>query len=359
MLQMEIFAAFLQNPAKPELAPKINFFTEEIIDENTSQEDCVFYERNISLLKLEPKHFTSQKEPINLIDIYKGTYNDLSQKLNNPRASVPFLIKTYVPHDNALLMNKHIEIVGFLHFPKEYHPIEEIDNEYFGEKEHRINNYFAPIIHALSVKSISPFENIPKELQGYHPNPSILRRLHDIFIHKCRGDQLLSQILLYSMVSLVTNRPYNMPIDLIPLNIYNITDQESANNIMSLAKMFCPYPTFIKVDLKELGKTRWYGKKNYDYNCIEQGLNLPNGSTLIMDETQLEIGTLHEVGVKNATLVNGILANQKLYYDFDYCTFEAECNCGVLCLSKGKSIFDFEYRVDIILIYRSLLNHSL
>ena len=64
-----------------------------------------------------------------------------------------------------------------------------------------------------------------------------------------------------------------------------------------------------------------------------------------MDETCLETGTLYEVGVKNASLVNGILQNQKIYYDFEYCTFEAESNCGIVSLSNGKSIFDFEYRV--------------
>ena len=347
MLQLEIFAAILQNKNDPNKTPVCNFFNEDPIAEGIAEDGCIFFERNVALLRLEPTHYSEEREQLCLSDIYTKTHEQLQQNLDHPKVQLPILVKTYAAQESVLLMNKYVEIVGLIYFPKDYQPSEQPINAFSTEKEYHFNNFYAPVLHALTVKPIQVHDRIPREFLQCQPNQDAVNKLHKVFLERCGNDQLLSQILLYSVMSLVTNRPHNMPIDVIPLNVYNIVDEKCAESIKSLLKMFCSFPIFQKVTLQAISKKRWYGKKNYDYNCIQQGLNLHPDSTLVLEETNLEAGTLYEVGVKNASLVNGIVQNQKIYYDFDYCTFEAESNCGVISLSQGRSIFDFEYRVRL------------
>lgn len=326
-----------------------NFFSDMPTEFPVETDDCTFYERNTSLVYSERDLFTDNKPRVSIQELFKGSFDELQQKFTSNNYSIPFLVKTYAPIENILLINKHVEIIGFLNLPKEYISPEKMDQEaqYQDELDHTLHPFFTPVLHALTVKEVPVFDQIPKSFLEYKISNSVRNKIIGLVKQASRGDMVFGRLLLYSIASLVTNRPFNTPIDIISMNLYGVNPAHVAS-MTQLIKILSPFPLFQSITLQDMSKSRFYGKKNYDFNCIEQGLPLEDGTTLVLDETQLEIGTLHEVAVKNATMLSNIVGLQRRYFDFDYCPFEADCNCTVISMSKGRSIFEFDNRVRFL-----------
>lgn len=345
---MEVFGAFNKSATTDTEVPSY-LFTDHAFDGETVADDYVFYERSVSLVHSDRSLYAEAKQRISIQELYTGNYGELNQKSLDGKHDFPFFIKTYAAPDNLMLINKHIEIIGFLNLPQEFEPIEKPKEIYFhNEIEPVLHPYYMPVIHAFRVKHVEAFVDLPASLQEIPTNKSTFNRMAEFATQVARGDATFGRLMLYSIVSLVTNRPYNSPIDFFSLNLYNVTSDSVTQDIKRFARLLSPRPFFQSITLSEVAKTRLYGKKNYEYNCIEQGIPLEDGTTLVLDETQLEIGTLYEVAVKNVTMLNNIIGLQKRYYDFDYCPFEADCNCTVLGLSRGRSILEFEHKVMIL-----------
>lgn len=345
---MEVFAAFKKSQLN-DPDGESQLFSEVTFDCQTSSDDYIFYERNLSLVYSDRAPYTNSKPRIYLQELFNGNKEDLKTKFSSGSHDFPYFIKTYSSPENLMLMNKHIEIIGFLNFPEEFEVIEKSTDIYFqNELDPTLHPYFTPIIHAIHVKPIAPFEEACKGLQE-QITKNTSNKMIDFMAAVTKGDRVAGKLLLYSIVSLVTNRPFNSPIDFLSLNLYNLTNDLTLQNIKRAINLLAPLPIFQQITLSDLAKNRLFGKKNYDLNCIEQGIPMEDGTTLVLDETQLEIGTLYEVAVKNVTMLNNVIGLQKRFYDFDYCPFEAECNCTVIGLSRGKSILEFEYKVIMIL----------
>lgn len=348
---MEVFAAFRKvDPKSEELIA--NFFSDLPADSQVDTEDCVFYERNTCLVYPERNLFEDIKPRITIQELFKSSVEDLQPKFASNTYSFPFFIKTYSTSENIMLINKHVEIVGFLSLPQEYSSPEmegDLHEANFqGEIDPALHPYFSPVLHAVTVRPLPVFSEALKSCSNAKISTSVKDKILGLVKDACRGDMVFGRLFLYSLASLITNRPYATPIDIISLNMYGLSN-DHVKDLSSVIKTLAPFPLFQRITLEDLSKSRFYGKKNYDLNCIEPGLPLEDGTTLVLDETNLEIGTLHEVAVKNATMINNIVGLQKRYFDFDYCPFEADCNCTVLGLSKGRSIFEFEHRVKLSL----------
>jgi Mini-chromosome maintenance replisome factor len=369
MLQMEMFAAIYPNASSSSQEPilKSNFFSETNTDslDELNHDRSVFYERTPALLQIQQSMFnTKNKRVLSLAEIYAmqhSKFKDLNDKLVNSEFQAPFVVKIYgseeQQREDGIQINSFVEIIGFLYSS---HPVEsesateplnmngaEMGLEAF-EIDHYLNNYFAPSIHALSVTKLSPYDNQFEEYADLSaPTADVVQSMKGYFRKACYGDEVVADLVFYSMLSYVTGRPQQYAIDCLCLNVYDVRHPQVIENIINLLNLFTPYFITQDVTLKDMGCTKWYGKKNYVLNCIENGkLHTPNGSLIFLNESSLESGKIHEVGVKNAAFITGIIENQKAYYDFDYFSFSAESNLTVISFSQGKSIFGFEYRVS-------------
>lgn len=345
-----------------------NFFSEistDLIDDESSRK-TIFYERTPSVLQLQQEMFAANKKPtLGLSSIYNlkpDKYKELNERLEKSEVQPPFIIKWYGSEENQkenhIQINSFVEVTGFLYSSNPIvaesateanETITAVDMGVEGfEVDHYLNNYFAPSIHALSVTKLNPYDHTFAHLSDLSPpNIECANNLRDYFRKAALGDDVVGDLVMYSILSYVTGRPQQYPIDCLCLNVYDIKTPQVVRNLSKLLGLVTPYLVSQLVTLKDLGCARWYGKKNYDLNCIDNGtLAIPNGGLILLDESKLETGKIHEVGVKNANFITDIVANQKLYYDFDYFTFSAEANLVVISLSQGKSIFGFEYRVS-------------
>lgn len=346
MMNVEVFTAFVAHlPADKQPA---NFFTdycEQEVDPDCFQDGRTFHERAVAVVRLAADPFQPYKPAVSLADLYNLPSAALLDQVEKQGLALPVFVKTCACPDNTLLVGKTIEAVGFFHMAQSPAERAADPSEMQVELDRCINPDFSPVLHAVRLAAVGPFDRLGKSLGELNPSKAEIGRLRAAALGACRGDELAAQLLLCAVASTVTARPNGYALDVIPLNIYNIAQQEDLDRVLRFVAAVCPQASTLAVDLHRLGATRLYGKKDYDLNCITQGLFLPEGSLLVLDESRLEAGTLGEVGVKNAAFINGIVQNQKLYFDFDYCNFEAYCNCGVLGLSKGRSIFEFDHRV--------------
>ena len=380
---MEMFAAIYPAGASETRPGQLNtnFFSEtstDILDEEGSRQ-TIFYERTPSVLQVQQEMFAGNKKPTlslnSLYNLQPDKFKELNEKLVNSEVQVPFIIKWYGSEENQkenhIQINSFVEVTGFLYSsnPMQADSATEanetltpVDMGLDGfEIDHYLNNYFAPSIHALSVSKLNPYDHTFASLSDLSaPSLEIAKSLRDYFRKAALGDDIVGDLVLYSMLSYVTGRPQQYPIDCLCLNVYDVKTPQVVKNLSKLLALVTPYIASQTVTLKDLGCARWYGKKNYDLNCIDSGtLAIPNGGLILLDESKLETGKIHEVGVKNANFITDIIQNQKLYYDFDYFTFSAESNLTVISLSQGKSIFGFEYRVVLCLILDSPQNQQL
>jgi len=345
-MNVEVFTAFVSS--LPQDQQPANFFTD--FCELAAGEDCfesghVFHERSVAVVRVAANPFQPLKAAVSVADLYNLPNSELLDKVERQGMVLPVFVKTYAAQEHALLVGKSIEVAGFFHMPQRQAEREASPQEMQMDIDRCINPDFSPVLHVVSIASVSPLEKVDRSLGDLNPAKPHLGRLKAAAISACRGDELAAQLLLCALVSNVTARPNGYALDILPLNIFNIAQTEDLTSILHFVAEVSPQANLLPVSLHRLGSKRLYGKKDYDLNCIEQGLFLPEGSLLLLEETRLEAGTLGEVGVKNASFINNIIQNQKLYFDFDYCNFEAYCNCGVLSLSKGKSVFEFDHRV--------------
>lgn len=346
MMNVEVFTALIAGlPADKQPANFFSDYCELAPSEDSFQDGHVFHERTVAVVRVAGSPFVPIKAAVTVADLYNLPADVLLDKVERQGMVLPVFVKTYACQENTLLVGKSIEVAGFFHMAQRQAQPAAPSNDMQMDADKCINPDFAPVLHAVRVAAVGLLDRLDRCLGELNPTKPELGRLKTAAMAACRGDELAAQLLLCSLVSNVSARPNGYALDALPLNIYNIARQEDLDRILHFVAETCPQATFLQVTLHKLGSKKLYGKKDYDLNCIEQGLFLPEGSLLVLEESRLEAGTLGEVGVKNAAFVNNIVQNQKLYFDFDYCNFEAFCSCGVLGLSKGKSIFEFDHRV--------------
>ncbi len=80
-------------------------------------------------------------------------------------------------------------------------------------------------------------------------------------------------------------------------------------------------------------------------------LQLPRGCVLLIDELSLSEGKLTETGVKSLQALQGVLLEQVLRYDFEYCANHPfPVDTPVVVLSQGKSLMGDAVAVRLPLV---------
>ncbi|KAM9960542.1 hypothetical protein ACTFIW_009684 [Dictyostelium discoideum] len=88
--------------------------------------------------------------------------------------------------------------------------------------------------------------------------------------------------------------------------------------------------------------------KDYDRNRIVSGLlQLPKGTNLILDETQLTEGKVESQGIKVLNALNTLSIQQKVEYDFKYHPIEIQTDLPTVSISFGKSLIKGTTQISI------------
>jgi len=93
----------------------------------------------------------------------------------------------------------------------------------------------------------------------------------------------------------------------------------------------------IPITIQSLNTENFIPRKNYAQNRLQSSrLQLPEGTILVLDETNLEPGQLNERGLKNLSALKEIITRQVLSYDFEFYQMEVNTNIPVRCTRESS-----------------------
>lgn len=100
--------------------------------------------------------------------------------------------------------------------------------------------------------------------------------------------------------------------------------------------------------IENMNHLKFIPHKDYTANRLVSGLlQLPNNTSLVIDETLLEQGQLDTPGVHNVTALSNLITWQKVDYDFSYHQMEFPCNINVFITSEGRSLLPADCQIHL------------
>ncbi|KAJ8442669.1 hypothetical protein Cgig2_003713 [Carnegiea gigantea] len=155
------------------------------------------------------------------------------------------------------------------------------------------------------------------------------------------NDGVAAQFLLLHLLSRVHARVDDVAVGKFSLNLTCFSKETASvfGSCLTLAvKELLPFTQHIPLTIEYLNSAVLAPKKDYQQNRLVSGvLQLAEGSHLIIDETQLQVGTLNSTGVENVRSLKNLAELQKVEYDFQYYKVEMAADVQLLVLSEGKS----------------------
>ncbi|XP_050351974.1 mini-chromosome maintenance complex-binding protein [Nymphalis io] len=278
-------------------------------------------------------------------------------------ASKSCIIKVYDDEEN-LKLNDMIEVVGFL----------SVDPALSGE--------FQPAKGSL----LEPICETDAEIITHNPPPSLVPRLHAVFVKKldhCNplvkekfsqetvlkdantarehllkaltelllGDKLAAEYLICHLIACVYLRQDTITLGQFCLNISNLPTQKYPNygqQLYNIIKQFVTKSYYLPLTVENMNTIALLPKKDYDCNRLTSGiLQLSKHTHLVLDETKMEQGHLDATGVNNITALGNLIKQQKVEYDFKYYKMEFDSDISVLVLSEGKSLLPSDYHISL------------
>ncbi|KAL9418716.1 hypothetical protein AB3S75_036632 [Citrus x aurantiifolia] len=279
--------------------------------------------------------------------VIEGTSNT-NFVTNAERNSLPCLVKIYDCPESELKLNEVFEFVGVL----------TLDSDVMADKDDQDESSYGfiedelvhlppekvPRLHCLIHRKLdvndflhsSPMME-PKPQLVKETRESLLRHLTSIL----GNDGIAAHLMLLHLLSRVHARIDNVAVGKLSLNLTCLSKESVSvfgNQIRLSVQNLLPFTQCIPLTVNYLNTASLAPKKDYQTNRLIPGvLQLADGSHLIIDETQLETGTLNSTGVENARLLKNLMEFQKVEYNFEYYKMEMIADVQMLILSEGKS----------------------
>lgn len=161
------------------------------------------------------------------------------------------------------------------------------------------------------------------------------------------GDTVGAEYLVLCLLSRVYTRVNDSsPLGNISINLqlgWNVSKADSDAFILSMndrIKEVVPLFSELQVAVQDLNFRDLIPHKDYTTDSLLTGaLQLPNGTTLTLNETLLSTGKLDEKGYKNVNAVQSLISKMQLPYDFQYFSLDFPQDISIISVSASKSIF--------------------
>ncbi|GAB2288319.1 Mini-chromosome maintenance complex-binding protein, variant 2 [Dionaea muscipula] len=262
--------------------------------------------------------------------------------------SFPCLVKIYDADESDLKLNDVFEFVGVLSFDSDFavkrDDFEELSNG-FGENELvQLPPCKVPRIHCLVHQKLGVHNFLPSKPM-LEPDCLVIRGIRQSLLDHLTSilgkDVVAAQFLLLHLLSQVHTRVDTVAVGKLSLNL-TCFSKETASvfgiHLSTALKELLPFTHYIPLTVEYLNTSSLGPKKDYQTNRLVSGLlQLAQGSHLTFDETQLQSGTLDQIGVHNAGLLKNLIQLQQVEYDFQYYKLEMGADVQLLVLSEGKS----------------------
>lgn len=234
------------------------------------------------------------------------------------------------------------------------------------EVEHAAKNpppSLVPRIHAVWIKKLdhtNPY--LPYELSHGCPVPDVTvladvsglrEQLLATLEHALLGDRLAAEFLLCHLASSVYGRQNVVALGKFALNLSRFPRGEGCDLVQHLSQLLSTLVTksyVLPLSLAELNSRQFVPKKDYATNRLRAGLlQLSAHTQLVVDETAMQPGQLDTNGVANMAALGDVVSWQKLDYDFEFHRQPFHSDIAVLVLSEGKSLLKCDCQVPLLL----------
>ncbi|KAK4468986.1 hypothetical protein MN116_000128 [Schistosoma mekongi] len=258
-----------------------------------------------------------------------------------------------------LKINDIIEVYGIL----EHARLCDALSEDSCEVEEKCNEPL-PRVHAIVVHPLTHNNPLVRDesstSKNYNEIRSIRIKLLKILTSLFSGDEIVAEYVLLHLVStrLFTDSPY--PNHLPAMNIHSsrsVVTKSSSSDIDSfstdkhvLVKLYNRLHSFLPQLVTHLATVELTVKSLNDGPCLfpirdmNKGhlnpgrLQLPQGTEILVNETEMDSGQLQQKGLLNFQALNSVAINQRLSYDFQFYTQDWDTNVRVLILSVVPSL---------------------
>lgn len=167
-----------------------------------------------------------------------------------------------------------------------------------------------------------------------------------------KNDEIAAEFLLLALISRIHTRRGPITLGTFSLNLSNFSTEEDQTPTRVLSSALSEIlPSLIQqsLSLSHLNdvKTQFSPKSNGEF-LTSGRFQLPIGSNVLIDETQMGEGQLKENGIQNLKTLSEILTTNKLSYRFPFSSFDFESDLNFLVISNGKSLLTCAIHLPIL-----------
>jgi len=151
-------------------------------------------------------------------------------------------------------------------------------------------------------------------------------------LNSITGDEKTSNLLLINLISKIYFKKDLDSLGNFTLNLINsdqnikviMKDGKEVNHsfvdiLYSVIQKLLPASMRLDLSIKNLSNLSLKPQKDHNLNCLNRGaLQVANETFLLIDENQLEVGTLGDKAVRNLQALQNLIQSQTLIYDFVY-----------------------------------------
>ncbi|XP_038614423.1 mini-chromosome maintenance complex-binding protein [Tachyglossus aculeatus] len=163
------------------------------------------------------------------------------------------------------------------------------------------------------------------------------------------GDSLAAEYLILHLISTVYARRDVLALGKFTLNLSGCPRNSIfTEHLYRIIQQLVPASFNLQMTIGNMNHLKFIPHKDYTANRLVSGvLQLPDNTSLVVDETLLEQGQLDTAGVHNVTALGNLITWQKVDYDFSYHQMEFPCNINVLIISEGRSLLPSDCQVHL------------
>ncbi|GKU98242.1 hypothetical protein SLEP1_g11271 [Rubroshorea leprosula] len=278
----------------------------------------------------------------------EGNFPRTCTFLDVDKDSLPCLVKIYDSPESELKLNDIFEFIGVLTFDSESeaatNDYDEVSNSFSDDELVQLPPNKVPRLHCLIHRKLAVHDFLQSS-PILEVNPHIVKEIREALLRHLTAvlgdDGIAAHFVLLHLLSRVHNRVDDVAVGKLSLNLIGLSKESVSvfgTRLSNVVESLLPFTHCLPLKLEDLNAASLAPKKDYQINRLRPGvLQIPEGSHLVIDETQLKAGSLDAVGVENARLLKNLTEFQKVEYDFQYYKLEMAADIQLLIFSDGKS----------------------
>lgn len=264
--------------------------------------------------------------------------SDTKRTPRNEHPSVTALVKVYdVDAAEQFKTSDVIDVVGLLELSTSPQAHWHLDENDLAEAP------ILPCVHALYARCSPPI--FPAHLGSCGVPEDVRASLIQYFTQVLGGDALVAEYILLALLGRVHARKNGIVIGPFSINVTGL-DRQHHEALISALEQIMPAVVCQPLSLAELNDvTRPLYVCGTDTGIQAGRLQLPHGTCVVVDESGMDEGQLHDAGVRNIRALFSLLQQHTLPYVFPFSELDIPTDLVIIVLSQSKSLLPVDAHI--------------